>query len=716
VEYEITVETTPLYQATALQAMKEVLARTKTPDQAWDIMNNRRSELLLNEQSGRNLLSSMVMQALGGPLEQTHKFAKVNNEAATYDHLLEALEAKEALISILAKSGWDEFERFDETFCNPYNKQSANGFLLSDERLKLYRIFLNRSLRKSPDGTLTDEAYSQVKQIQGLLGLTDNQVEIETRRTLGPYLQKVLQRATDEISKDYTAELASNMKKEIDATLANYRLTNDYLRESGASFYAQAVEAINAKAPGGIPTTELFEALVSLRDMFQLSVEDTYPSHTEYFGSVYKKSVLEAMGTTGVIRPEFREPLQVLRKRLGLPEEECDRLFLEAVAEKMKPMVEWIGSEMERTMLSQKQLSQRRGKDMGEDVFITGKGADGVLGLGADVNIMSDIMELIDFYKENDITEKVMESVFEDDETIEKEVTKYPVTALGLGAVDQELAEILYRQFVVSAFTTQKQDKAARYDANREFFAGILGLDQFQIDEINSNIGNTVYDNIVTQAVKTKGAMDQQDFMTIASVQGKLGLSDSQSEKMLLQAQKKILSEEIDSIMEYDPTPERIKAFREKCNSMGLDMREDVGVSTPRLARMFEQEVIPGLKAGTITGDNNDILGEIQESLGIEPEEVEAMFESVLVRLSNAAVALIKGELLRGREENTVDLIKEIIRYAAFTEGDLGLNTPIEEAMAHQICNIYDALDFTGVPTDEVESNKELLKISVGLS
>mgnify|MGYP001487965120 CR=1 FL=1 len=56
--------------------------------------------------------------------------------------------------------------------------------------------------------------------------------------------------------------------------------------------------------------------------------------------------------------------------------------------------------------LTQKQLSERRGKDMGEDVFQTGKSADGTLGLGAEVNIMGDIINLVDFYTENNIAEE----------------------------------------------------------------------------------------------------------------------------------------------------------------------------------------------------------------------------------------------------------------------------------------------------------------------
>lgn len=121
---------------------------------------------------------------------------------------------------------------------------------------------------------------------------------------------------------------------------------------------------------------EDMEALDALRQMFTLTVEDTYPAHSEYFGSVYKKSLMEAMGSTGVIRPEFRAPLDDLKKRLGVSEEITMDLFLEGVKDKMIPKVEWIVSEFERTQLTQQQLSQRRGKDMGEDLFQTGKGAD----------------------------------------------------------------------------------------------------------------------------------------------------------------------------------------------------------------------------------------------------------------------------------------------------------------------------------------------------
>eukprot|EP00980_Cylindrotheca_fusiformis_P001430 scaffold345_cov134-Cylindrotheca_fusiformis.AAC.41 len=710
--YEISAEATPLYQTTALDAMKAVLAGSATPDDAWEQIEARREELLLPQSKSKELLSSLVMQALGGPLEQTNKFAKVNNEAAVYNNVLEALEAKKALIAILTKSGWDEFDNFDKTFCNPFDKQSANGFLRSDERIKLYKTFVSRSLRNSKDGKISDEMFSQMAEVKGLLGISDDQAEVEARGSFGPELQKACLRALHEIVADYTPELAANMKKDIDATLESFKLSEDFLREQGAAYYAKAVSQISEKSPAGIPTKEMNEALDSLRKMYRLEKEDTYPAHMEYFGSVYKKSIIEAMGSTGIIRPDFKDALADLRDRLGVREEDTKQLFLEAVEDKMVPMVEWINSEMERTMLTQQQLAQRRKKDMGQDMFQSGKAADGVLGVGAEVQIMSDIMNLVDFYRENEIAE---EKEIGTEEVDGKEVpvieTSYPITALGAEAIDQEMAETLYRQFVVGAFTNQGE-QASRYEGARATFGGILGLTNEKMEEINDNIGSTVYDNFVSRSMAQKGTLDQQDMMFLANIQGKIGLSSEQSEKLLMQSQKKVLSEEINSLMD-NPTPEGLKAFREKCNLMGMDLAEDVGISRPRLVRMFEAEIIPGLKSGEITADNSEILTEIQESLNLDSEECEAMFEAAIMRLAKQALDLTKSELLRGREENTVDSIKEIVQYAAFVEGDLDLT--VEEAVANQIFNIYETFDFSDVDGETVEVNKELLRTALGI-
>jgi len=326
---------------------------------------------------------------------------------------------------------------------------------------------------------------------------------------------------------------------------------------------------------------------------------------------------------------------------------------------------------------------------------------------------MGDIINLVDFYKENEIAEqKEVGTKDVGGEQVPVFETSYPITAIGSGALQQEMAEYLYRQFVVGAFTSQR-DQAARYEAARGSFGGILGLTSEKMEEINDTIGSSVYDNFVSRTMASKGALDQQDMMFLANINGKLGLSSEVSEKLLLQSQKKILSEEINTLMDT-PTPEGLKAFREKCNAMGMDLAEDVGVSAPRLVRMFESEIIPGLKSGEITVDNSGILTEIQESLNLDPEECESMFESVLLRLAKQAMDLVNAELLRGRDENTVDLIKELVRYAAFVDGDLGL--VVEEATAWQTFNIYEAFDFGDQDEETIEANGQILKAALGLS
>ena len=249
---------------------------------------------------------------------------------------------------------------------------------------------------------------------------------------------------------------------------------------------------------------------------------------------------------------------------------------------------------------------------------------------------MGDIMNLVDFYTENGIAEEEEVGTKEiEGEEVPVTETSYPITALGSGAIDQEMAEFLYRQFVVGGFTAQGP-QASRYEGAKATFGGILGLTSEKMEETNNSIGSAVYDNFVSRSMAQKGSLDQQDMMFLANMQGKLGLTSEESEKMLLSSQKKVLSEEINELMD-EPTPEGLKVFREKCNAMGMDLAEDVGISGHRLLRMFENEITPGVKSGDVTADNFDILTEIQESLNLDPEECETMFDNILKRLSKQA-------------------------------------------------------------------------------
>merc|ERR1712232_542000 len=160
-------------------------------------------------------------------------------------------------------------------------------------------------------------------------------------------------------------------------------------------------------------------------------------------------------------------------------------------------------------------------------------------------------------------------------------------------------------------------------------------------------IADTVYDNYVGQSMRTKGSLDQQDMMFLANLQKKLGLSEEQGQSLLLKSQKKILSEELDAIFMNSPSPESMRAFREKCEGMGLTLEEDLGISKGRIVRMFEIEISPALESGEITVENGDPLVEIQESLGFSEEDAEKALENLILQRSNLLFNKIGKDIRR---------------------------------------------------------------------
>ena len=87
--------------------------------------------------------------------------------------------------------------------------------LARQDRLRLFRIFLTRSVRNSESGKeLTDEAYEKVKAVKAMLGITDEDEAVEFRMNYGPELQKALNMAMFEImGDDFTDKLVDNLKK-----------------------------------------------------------------------------------------------------------------------------------------------------------------------------------------------------------------------------------------------------------------------------------------------------------------------------------------------------------------------------------------------------------------------------------------------------------------------------------------------------------------------
>ena len=380
-DYEISAATVDYWRQTALSTLEDAIAKTKTPTKAWEVIQSRQKELYLKDSSMKEMMTSMIMQALGRPLEKVNGFARVNNAAATYSGLVDAIAAKESCKDVLKSAGWVEFEDFERKCFDPYDRTSACGFLTNQDRHNMYQMFFVRSVKVDTEGagssgtkTISEESYGQLKELRGMLGLSEDEGIAQIRSFFGPELQKVLTMSTEEILRGNSTEaLLTNLKEKIDKTINDFRLDKEMVQSYAGPLYSRAVDQIGSGAPGGIPSKEEVDTLSSLRALLDIAVEDTYAVHGTTFGAAYKRAIKEALGTTGVIREEFRGPLDELRSRLGMSDAAAEEIYKEAIGERMQPMVEYISNEMERLVLTSDQLAQKRGEDYGEDYFKSGE-------------------------------------------------------------------------------------------------------------------------------------------------------------------------------------------------------------------------------------------------------------------------------------------------------------------------------------------------------
>jgi len=503
-------------------------------------------------------------------------------------------------------------------------------------------------------------------------------------------MENALKSAAFEITgDDFTPALLTNLKERIDNLASDLNIPSKLLKDYGRNVFRDSLKVVAMRCPSGIPSETQHTQLNSLVTLLSLTKEEVSRFYVQTFGPVYKKSIQESMGSTGVILPEYRGALTSLRTRLGISDEkDAKMLWQEAAGERMTPMIKLLANELERSLLTREQLSQKRGVDMGEDVFKGGQSAKGTtLGIAAGSDVLvSDAMSLVDFYAENDLAEV-------DPVTNE---THYPLTAINLAAVDGEMAQALFRQFVVSGFGAPAGDpKVAMVDAKAQSFGSILGLKLEHQAAVRQNIASLIYDNFVSNALKSKPALDQQDMMFLANVQTKLNVTSDKSEEMLVDCQKKFIKDQMDDLWSNvaSLTGDQVKAFRERVMTMGMDLKTDVQVAHNKLVALFQVEVKNAIETSLISPESTTLLSEIQESLGLEVSEAESALGALVTSVVKLGLEQIDREILRGRDENAVGELEVILKFLQLVQGETGLgedDLPGENNLREKIVNIWD--------------------------
>lgn len=329
--YEQSVEVTPIFQATVLNVMKDTTTSMSTnetdgvPDMEhmWSIVESRKNDLCLSDDAMIPLLDSVIVQTLGMHIEEAATFAAVDNESGVYSKIVQAVKVKNSVSNFLSTSPFTDVANRMETYYDMDSHNAAFAFINADVRKKIYQMFLAQSIRQDFDhedeAGISPEMNAKLMEVRTILGVDEVSSADVTAIVCGPIVEKALRTAADEITGgDATPELFQNLKARNERLLADLKLPTDLIFKYSGEIYKNFLRFVKQNTPSGIPSSEFSEKMSALRELLNLGEKDISSMHLAMFGTTYKKSVLEAMGSTGIIVPEYRAALERLRIRLGL--------------------------------------------------------------------------------------------------------------------------------------------------------------------------------------------------------------------------------------------------------------------------------------------------------------------------------------------------------------------------------------------------------------
>mmetsp|Transcript_18297 Transcript_18297/g.41814 ORF Transcript_18297/g.41814 Transcript_18297/m.41814 type:complete len:1128 (-) Transcript_18297:68-3451(-) len=693
--------TMPLFKTAIADAVDKASQQNSDKPAIYANIVQRQAELRIGDEHATAMLVKSLRQNLEAILVEAANFIQVENNNEAAESIQKLVDTKVAIVSLMSQGGMEEADA-ESLYIRDNGDKPVGSYIKVNmsTRNKLYTNLLQQTLL-SENNSIPPQAQKQLATFKDLTGVADSDARKIYTETCGPVLKNVLEDVSSDmltLAADPAALQAA--KDRIVATEENLRTPLSDIQEYKQAVYEARLAFANSMSTGGIISQELADALVCVKELLGLQDDITDVMHVKSFGDAYRKSVVEAMGSTGIIPREYAGFLDKLRARLMLNEKDARSLYNHALGTRVKPMLNRLLLEMDRANLTPEQQSQKYGTDMGEDLI--NSAAKGTLGMGVNNNaFMGECMNLVDFYLENEIpmqkqtgtkavTKTITKTVTENGagkevtEEVSEEVpvyeTTYPVNAHILKVEKNENdLENLYRSYLATSYMCEDKAQAARYDAAKTAFGGILGFPKTEMERIGGSIGGMVYDNYVKQVTATKSKLDQQDMMFLANIQSKLGMSEKDCEALLQEGQRKLARGQIDRIMSLagEQKAEAVATFRSECVSNGLNIRKDLNMPQQNVDLMLRLDIEYAINRG-----DTESMEEIQEAFDQSDMEFQEVVEGMVLAKVKKYIQNIQADIREGQEAHALFYIKQLVKYITIfhEDMDIGLHAldPIE--------------------------------------
>ncbi|CAM9168786.1 unnamed protein product [Chrysoparadoxa australica] len=673
--------TIPIYEHLVSEALESSLGGEEETAATAKMLGKlaiMQSKLRLSPVSANNVLKEVVGSSAAMHLVSATKFIRVSNTKKALEATKELLQFVAAATTMVSKAMalGDGVDPVSAIFGRSMVENPREG-----ERL--YRLYLSSALE---DGNLDAEEKHNLSILARLMSVSPAQVSVAYSESCGPLLKQQLETAIE------ANTFTDNEKTALASFVSNLGIPDDLFKQQIKDAYWEKLRDYSAN--GAILTESEKTSLDNLQAYLAIDQEVVDGLHQLVCSPQYRKSVVESMGSTGVIPQEFKEGLEKLRVRLGLTPKVAQDLFFEAGKLKMKPMLSQIFYEFERSVMSKEQLAQKRGRDVGDDVGIGGSDA-GELGIASSAAVTSDVLNLIDFITDNEMM------VEKEDGSLE-----FPVTAEGMAT--PEMSTKLYQQFVVSGFTVEGEE-AKRYEGAQPKLAGVLGLEPDVVKKIHAEIGTTVLQQFLTSQLREKTSIGPQEIAFLANLNSKLNMPESDFENLVSSLKVSIIRNQAEMLSTTSKlTADLCRTIRERANNIGVDLAKDARVDIKQRKKMFELESLALIEGGT--GDESDIA-EISEQLGLGADEAQDLMETLIDEKAKAILGGAVVDAMGGREGRVVKSIEQLLKYARLA-GGIEVNYDMNDEQKAAVFNTYSAAKAGGSEESEeqVAADTELLR------
>lgn len=617
----------------------------------------------------RNLYNSACKDArINGPTKALATLDKILAFAAVGDQLLASLKAPPK------EEGSEEIQVKSLTM--PAETAPAK---------RLYSIFLERSLDK--EASVDPKSCDELARILEIPEAEQEQTRVEVCQ---PRLRELFEKSI-EASQAAGAEPLSRRKVEVNALIDQYRLPPDAVEETAIEVYKGCL----MKVAGKVLKAAEKDALDEARGFLGLDEAGVRLLHLRAFAKTYEDSVDEAMGRSGIMAPEAKEALAQLQKRLGLADEDALKIFHATVEVRLRDMMSAVREAWEEATYTKEalvQINKERGKDIGDDPFSDGTGAElgikdtpaleGVRGF----KLMQELTKMANFYTSNGVKK-------EGDTLTPEEM--YPVT---IGKyVEDKTKEEMYGIYTWNAITCQDATSRESWDRAKPIVGGVLGLSPDNQTKVLVRMVSRWANGFIKMKIQDQGELSEDDISTLQNwVPTFFGIDKDITKTMVQAANKSMLQSKVLKLLNKPTvTPEDLQKLRDEVQTWELTLKKDLELTKPQLRSLFRIEVAAALEDPDLSDDQKqEALSESQEAFGLGDTEVVDELKDLMQSRCRGCLVNAVGDLLQGNEPQAIKEMQRLELLATFCENTgikLRQEWDVAPAMRQQVLKVYSA-------------------------